>query len=146
MPECHEKDFIRKRAIFGATTNFIIDVILFVTLVFLITTGLILHVTLPPGSGRIAVLGLSRHQWGDVHFYLSMSFLAGMCLHLWLHWHWIVCMLKGNSSQAGWPTRRAIVLIITITIFLGIMLTPFLFKVDSAERGKEIERGWHGRR
>ncbi|MBF0299510.1 MAG: DUF4405 domain-containing protein [Oligoflexia bacterium] len=45
-------------------------------LVLLASTGFLLHHRLPHGSGRLTVLELTRHPWGDIHFYLSIVFLA----------------------------------------------------------------------
>jgi hypothetical protein len=84
--------------------NFLVDLIAFVDLLLLTATGAILMWVLPPGSGgghghghgagRAAseaktLLGLGRHDWGEIHFVLALLFLALMLLHLCLHWTWI---------------------------------------------------------
>jgi len=54
-------------------------------------TGLLLAFRLPAGSrgGRgLSALGLSRHEWGDFHTWLSYAFLALTFTHLALHWRW----------------------------------------------------------
>jgi len=58
-----------------------------VTLVFLTSTGLLLHGKLPPGSGRASIWGLTRHEWGDIHLVLACTFIVLIVLHLGLHWH-----------------------------------------------------------
>lgn len=147
MSECQGKIIHRRINIYGVTTNFAVDAISLINLVLLTTTGLLLHVTLPPGSGRLTALGLTRHQWGDIHFYLAIAFFVIMALHLVLHWRWIFCVLKGKSSQGRWPVRRLIMVIVAVVILFGIMLFPYLVTVDSSVGiEQEFRRGWHGGR
>ena len=94
------------------TLNFIVDAIAFVDLLLLATTGTILKWALPPGSGGhgygyrggrgpgdIKTLwGLGRHDWGDVHFVLSLLFVFLMLVHLILHWTWIKTCVKSFLS------------------------------------------------
>ena len=91
------------------TVNFIVDFISFLDLLTLAFTGLIIKYILPPGSGgghgfgyrggRGAVeaktlWSMTRHEWGDIHFYISVLFIALMLVHLVLHWTWIKCYFK----------------------------------------------------
>jgi hypothetical protein len=62
----------------------------------LAVTGAITRYVLPPGSGGRAGghvgqtwLGLTRHGWGDVHFWMAAAFIVGITLHLLLHAGWI---------------------------------------------------------
>jgi hypothetical protein len=86
------------------TLNFMVDLIGFVDLLLLAATGAILKWVLPPGSGGghgdgfrrgrdpgeiKELLGLGRHDWGDIHFVLSLLFLLVILVHLILHWTWI---------------------------------------------------------
>jgi len=98
------------------TLNFIVDTVGFVDLLLLATTGAILKWVLPPGSGGQGFRGgrggahiktlwdLGRHDWGDVHFVLSLLFVFLMLVHLILHWTWIKRQLQspaGGTTQAG---------------------------------------------
>lgn len=93
------------------TLNFIVDLISFIDLLALACTGFIIKYILPPGSGgghgygyrggrgpleeQIKTLwSMTRHEWGNVHFYFSVAFIALMLLHLVLHWTWIKCYFK----------------------------------------------------
>ncbi len=85
------------------TENFVIDCISFVVLLALIVTGLIIKYVLPPGTGgqgRLlhggagrqhlrTLFSMSRHQWGDIHFYLAVCFIVLMVVHVVLHWSWV---------------------------------------------------------
>jgi len=46
-----------------------------------------------PNYGR-EVLWLGHEQWGDLHTWSSLVMVAGVLVHLVLHWKWIVCMFK----------------------------------------------------
>jgi len=37
---------------------------------------------------------MTRHEWGAVHFYLAILFVALMVVHIILHWTWIKCYFK----------------------------------------------------
>jgi len=43
---------------------------------------------------QAVILGLSRHTWSDLHVWFSLLAVAGVVLHLALHWKWIVCATK----------------------------------------------------
>jgi len=83
--------------------NFIIDLVSFIDLLGLAFTGFIMKYILPPGTGgRGQILhdgggrehikdlwSMTRHEWGDVHFYLALLFVSLMVVHIILHWSWI---------------------------------------------------------
>jgi hypothetical protein len=114
------------------TLIFWTDVVIALLMAALITTGSILKWVLPPGSGggghgaglglgrgrggggwgagagggaepAKALLDLTRHEWGDVHFWIAAALLAGVVLHLALHWGWIKTSL---SCRLGFLGRR----------------------------------------
>jgi len=41
-----------------------------------------------------ALLGLSRGTWRDLHTWASLVMIAGIVVHIALHWRWIVCATK----------------------------------------------------
>ncbi len=77
------------------TLNFTVDTLALVGMVAMTATGLVIRYTLPPGSGgreggRASTLwGLSRHGWGDVHFWIAVGIAAMLLLHVFLHWQWV---------------------------------------------------------
>ncbi len=74
--------------------NIIIDIIAAFLLLGMIATGYILRFPLPPGSNKMLILwGYTRHQWGDVHFWISLGLLIVFFIHLVLHWNWIVTVI-----------------------------------------------------
>ena len=90
-----------------STLNFIVDLVSLLAMVGMIATGLLLKYVLPPGSGHAGkvVWGLGRHDWGDVHFYLSVAILGLMLVHVALHWAW-VCTMTRKLFTAGRPEEK----------------------------------------
>jgi hypothetical protein len=108
--------------------NFWTDAVLLLQMLALLVTGIILKYGLPPGQGRgrgygggwgwrgghgghrgdgsgpRELWGLSRHEWGDVHFWIAVSLIAVLVLHLVLHWSWIThrvrCLVKRRRPAA----------------------------------------------
>jgi hypothetical protein len=90
------------------TLNFIVDTVSFFDLLGLAFTGFIIKFILPPGSGGRgreltggrglgeikSLFSMTRHEWGDIHFYLAALFFTLMIVHLVLHWTWIKCSFK----------------------------------------------------
>jgi hypothetical protein len=113
------------------TINFTIDAVGFVGFVFLTTTGVLVRYVLPPGSGRRAVLwGMNRHEWGDLHFWIAIAFFCVLGLHLFLHWRWIVHMVRGKP-QEGSGLRFALGLVGILAV-LAIAITPFGGSVEQS--------------
>lgn len=108
-----------------STTNFLVDLAVFAVFLMLVSTGILMYWVLPSGSGHFAtVLGLTRHDWGVVHFWLAVTMVLLIAVHLLLHWRWIVSMARGKPSQ---PSRLRVVA--TLSIVAGVVLLatiPFL--------------------
>jgi len=104
------------------TLNFVVDLIGFVNLLLLAATGAVMRWVLPPGSGgghgygfrggrgpglgvdQVGqLLGLGRHDWGDVHFVLALLFVSLILVHIVLHWTWI----KTCAKSILFPSRKA---------------------------------------
>lgn len=115
-----------------AQINFMIDTVAFAGFVFLTTTGVLLRYLLPPGSGRFAtLLGLDRHEWGTIHFWVSIIFFAVLALHLILHWRWIVGLLSGHK-QEGSGLRLGLGLLGALTL-IALALAPLVAPVEISD-------------
>lgn len=69
-----------------------LNLLLYLSLCAMAGTGLLLQWRLPPGSqgGKgLSSLGLDRHAWGDIHFWIGFAFIIGCLLHLAIHWRWL---------------------------------------------------------
>lgn len=100
-----------------SSLNFIIDLVALLNLLGLITTGFIIKYILPPGSGGRGrqlhdghgrehikdLWSMTRHEWGDIHFYLALLFVILMIVHIILHWSWIknYCKSLLDKLQQG---------------------------------------------
>ncbi|MFN4242598.1 MAG: DUF4405 domain-containing protein [Tepidisphaerales bacterium] len=76
------------------------DVFIFLAMLAVTVTGGILKWGVPHGGGGMRragqqlFLGLSRHDWGEVHFYLALALIAGVALHLLSHAGWVWTSVK----------------------------------------------------
>ncbi|MCJ7618813.1 MAG: DUF4405 domain-containing protein [Anaerolineae bacterium] len=81
--------------------NFAVDAMILLAFLAAAVSGIVL-LTQPHGGyqgGRNpnfgqTVLFLSRDGWMDFHVWGSLAMIAGIVVHLALHWRWIVCMVK----------------------------------------------------
>ena len=106
----------------------LVDICSFVSLFLLVLTGTLLKFTLPIRSGPATVLSMTRHEWGDIHFYVSILFLVMMSLHLFTHLRYIKQLLGGNVSTAN--KYRLGVGLIGVFALLLILLSPSVSSVS----------------
>ena len=106
------------------TLNFVVDTAAFVGFVLLTTTGVLMHYLLPPGSGHhTTIWGLDRHDWGQVHFWISAAFLGTLALHLCLHWRWVTALVRGRPHQGGTQTGVRVALALA-PLFSSVETSP----------------------
>lgn len=81
------------------TQNVYIDIVSFICITLLLLTGILLRYILPQGSRGESFLGLTRHEWGDVHFWVAVVFAIIITIHLILHLPWIKAALFKQAKQ-----------------------------------------------
>lgn len=114
--------------------NFAVDAVAFTAFLFLATTGILLRFLLPPGSGnRMTAWTLDRHEWGEIHFWVALTLFSCLCVHIALHWKWIVCALEGRQKE-GSGTRLALGAL-GLTALLAVAATPLLAPVEQTDAG-----------
>ncbi|WKJ92330.1 DUF4405 domain-containing protein [Methylomonas montana] len=104
--------------------NIIIDLVATLLFLGMIATGYLLRFPLPPGSNKTLTLWrLSRHQWGDIHFWISLGLLAVLVIHLALHWNWIVTVI-GKRCRLIKTSQPSLVrsAIWTLGVFIGLCI------------------------
>jgi len=80
--------------------NFTVDLSMFLCLSFLALSGTIQRWALPPargmrrGLGPETLMGWTRHDWGDLHFWVAGFLVTLLAIHIILHWSWIVCRFR----------------------------------------------------
>lgn len=126
------------------TLNFIVDSIAFFLFLCLLSTGFLIFLIMPPASGY-SVWGMGRHMWGEIHFWIAITFLILMALHVTLHWKWIITKVKGNSRDTHRSKRRSIIAIVLFFIVFFLLLAPFFSPVEESEESREGQgrRGVH---
>jgi hypothetical protein len=71
--------------------------------------------------------GIDRHQWGTVHLYVGLIFIALLVLHLVLHWASVVaifCKLIPN------PLTRKVVAVVLILVTTLLLAFPCFVKPE----------------
>ncbi len=115
--------------------NFIVDSLGFAGFVLLTATGVLMRYVLPPGSGRSTTIWtLDRHEWGSIHFWIAIVFLAVLAFHLFLHWRWIATLMSGRPRE-GSGARLALGTV-GLAALLALAIAPFLSPVERT--GREI--------
>jgi len=129
------------------TQNLIVDAAAFAAFVLMLGTGFLLRFSLPPGSGAasglrgggreyLTVWGLSRHEWGAIHYWISLALLVILTLHLVLHWQWIVSVVKGRRRTAS-GRRVALGLVGAIGV-IGFAMAPIFSPVETQSPTAEM--------
>ena len=131
-----------------AQLNFVIDVASFAAFLFLLSTGLLLRYQLPPGSGGLHAMGSgrgasersvtllwgwTRHEWGQIHYWIAGVLIAILAVHLLLHWKWFVCVVRGAHGDAS-GLRFGIGLTSLVALVL-LSAVPLLAPTQSVTRG-----------
>jgi mono/diheme cytochrome c family protein len=124
--------------------NIIIDIIAAFLFLGMIATGYLLRFPLPPGSNKtLSLWGYSRHQWGDVHFWISLGLLVVLIVHLVLHWNWIVTVIgkRCHLVKTAHPS------LIRSGVFTGgiVILMVSLFAWVAQNSVKETARPMQGK-
>ncbi len=106
--------------------NYVLDAALLLLGVAVLATGLLLAFVVPRGSGRrgVTLWGLGRHDWSDVHFWIAVSMVGAVVLHLVLHWDWVHATtgrylgLKTNPRGSGkwWSLLAALGVLSLLTL------------------------------
>ncbi|XHR31217.1 MAG: DUF4405 domain-containing protein [Chthoniobacteraceae bacterium] len=113
----------------------LLNLLLYLSFCTMAGTGLLMAFRLIPGSrgGRgLTVLGWTRHEWGDLHTWVSYAFIALVVLHLLINWAWLT---KVAGKGRLWP------LVIGLAAGITIIAVFLLLPVKERERGKG--RGFH---
>ena len=103
------------------TLKYFINTLLFIDMSSIAALGLLLGFVIPKGkalSSNKYFLGLHRHEWGDIHLYLSLFLLVLLVFHLWFNWAWIVQSTKryfGNHwKNFLWVISCAWIIVLSI--------------------------------
>lgn len=128
--------------------NFAIDAAAFVAFVFLLSTGLLLRYEMLPGSGRLEgagtgrgaaersvtlLWGRTRHDWGDIHYWIACALMVILAGHLVLHWKWVLCVIRGTPTDAsGWRLGLGAVALVAVILMAA---APWMSPTQRTKRG-----------
>ncbi len=94
--------------------NLLVNGVIAVGFIVTALTGLVFFFGLAGAGyqgGRVASQSwlLARDAWRSLHDWFGMAMIAGVTIHLIVHWKWIVAAVKRNLLGAFTPGRRAAV-------------------------------------
>jgi hypothetical protein len=126
----------------NADWRYLVDALLFVCLVGMVFIGILLGFVLQEGpvsaGGSKYFLGIHRHQWGNIHAYLSIAFVILMVVHLTLSWNWVTCrtrqIFKGRSA-APLVALATLPFVILLFFWIGTPKDADVFKSYGAGAG-----------
>jgi Na+/alanine symporter len=108
--------------------KYVISAVLFIDVCSLAAIGLLLAVVIPEGRanrGAKYFLGIHRHDWGNIHLFLSVLLLILLALHIWYNWTWIAESTKRYFGtrwrNALWAFSCAWILVLLV----GWIITRF---------------------
>ena len=124
--------------------NLYVDTLGYLAFVVLLASGYVMKYVLLPGSRMAAgdptsLMGYSRHDWGDIHFWAAVVFLTCIIVHLYLHWSWLL-----NACKNHYRIRTAVGVGLALLIPLLIVFIPLLSARGFEEEGGQGQRRGRG--
>jgi hypothetical protein len=109
--------------------NFWMDTVIFINFIGVIFTGVLLH-RFPPELKENLILGVSRYDWGDLHWVLALSLIFLTIVHLFLHWGW----LKGTFKKYLKLNPKTVITVAILVIILFGTFFPVYLTRDFPHR------------
>jgi len=116
--------------------QYLVDTLLFLSIVGIALVGFLIGLVIPKGptapESTKYFIGLHRHQWSNIHFYLSIAFVVFVIIHILLSWKWI-----RNKSRQIFKKRWNTALIFTAiaSVMLIILFWALYPRVPGANEG-----------
>ena len=129
--------------------QYLIDTLLFISIMGIVFIGFLLGLVIPKGPSVAEsskyFLGLHRHGWGNIHFYLSIAFTILVLIHLLFSWKWI----KNKAKQIFKKTwQTSLFMILLLGLITPLLLWNFWPKYAETyadqgigQRGREVTLG-----
>jgi hypothetical protein len=119
--------------------NFILDTLLLIVFTGVVWVAATLKFVFPPGPEAEGwrLWGLDHVDWSNAQFVLIAIMLAGVVLHVMLHWTWVCGVVasrygreKKGKVDDGIRTLYGVGLLIVILHLIGIALTAASLMVE----------------
>lgn len=111
------------------TLNLLVDLASALVMFGIVATGLLIRYVLPPGSGHSKTLWTwSRHEWGDVHFWIAVAAGVLLLVHVALHWQWVCVttmrLVRRAENDRGYPggVARNLAGIVLMACLIGFFI------------------------
>jgi hypothetical protein len=134
--------------------NFLLDAAILLVALAMVQTGLLLRFVLPPGSrggAGLSLLGWNRHEWGDFHFWLAVTLVSLVALHLVLHWDWVYRTVAARTRRLAGreqPISTRMERLAGVGFFLVLVLLTggvlWLARTNVTTRGSDGMRAGRG--
>ncbi|NQT86853.1 DUF4405 domain-containing protein [bacterium] len=129
--------------------HLVTNILSYIAMVGLVATGFALAYRLPHGSGGRSLFGMTRHEWGDIHFYVAWSMIGLMVLHIVLHRRWVtntfgVLFSRVRPRKAGAGVGGAVMLGALGFLTVAALAAPWLSTVQDGAGGGQGYRGGRG--
>ncbi len=114
-----------------ATLNLLTDCLAFFFSIGMLLTGFIIWWPLPPGTNKDRQLwGLSRHDWGEIHLWMSYALIVVLLIHISLHWKWILAMIRKRYPSEQISDRQwTVAIVVALLIFFSVFFTAAAMQV-----------------
>ena len=85
-------------------------------------TGLLLayHLRGSHGSQGLTIVGMGRHEWGNVHLWISYIAVVAVIAHLFMNWTWLKKIASSMKPLRLWGGLLAGILIIAVFALLPV--------------------------
>ncbi len=106
--------------------NFTVDCILLGLLAGVVWTGLVMRYVLPPGFRGCygwTLWGLGRHDYGTIHYGLSVLMVLFSGIHLGLHWRWFCAKLNARVRTRG----QSLIALLLVLFLFGLCIGSVFF-------------------
>jgi hypothetical protein len=109
--------------------NFLLDTVLLAAFVLLVWCSVVVRFVFPPGPSAAGwkLWGYDFDQWAGLQFGLVAALLAGIVLHVMLHWSWVCGVLANRLSRdrksridEGLQTIYGVGLLIAVFVAIGV--------------------------
>lgn len=103
------------------------NIVLYLAFSFLVGSGLIMLYRIPPcsrGDDTGTVLGMGRHDWGELHWWVGLFMVAMMLVHLVVNRAWLTKIAAKGGSWKLWGG-----------LALGLLMVGGLFAMPIQEGG-----------